>query len=133
MVRYQQATEANRKGWLVIDEGFCQRGVALFSHGYSGEDQPLLASYLASVPLPEVVVMVDTPPEVCRQRMDRRGWSERVRDLDEESQSRFLNSAAEVVRFIAAQLERTTTRVIWVDGTMPIPDSVSSVAATLGG
>jgi hypothetical protein len=133
LARYQLATDASIDGWLVIDEGFCQRGVALLGYGFLPDDEPLLAGYLSSIPPPDAVVMVDTPIETCRQRLDQRGWSERVRDLDEARRNGFLDSAAGVARSIATQLEGTGIRVIWVDGTMPVPVSASQVGATLGG
>ena len=39
MARYQLAIESAQADWLVIDEGFCQRGVAVFSYGFAEEDR----------------------------------------------------------------------------------------------
>jgi thymidylate kinase len=131
MARYQLAKEGGRGDWLVVDEGFAQRGVALFAHGYDGSERSALDAYLASIPRAEAVVALDVPLDVCADRLDRRDWSERVRDLDPPGRRRFLESANDVMRLVAGQLESEGTRVIWVDGTTPVADLVALVAATL--
>jgi hypothetical protein len=132
MARHQLATETPIKGHLVIDEGFAQRAVALVGHGFEpGPDQSVLDEYLAVIPRPDLVVAVATPLEVCRQRMEERGWSERVADLDAAARESFLISAGEVVARVATGLEAAGIMLIWVDGTTPPPDSLSRVAASL--
>ena len=131
MARYQLAIEWARAEWLVVDEGFCQRGVALFSHGFDPSDRPHLDSYLSSMPQPDAVVVVDTPPQIAEARLESRGWSERVRDLPLEERRAFLAGAGEVTRAIADHLDTAGTPVIWVDGTTPVADSLRVVAATL--
>ena len=131
MARYQLATEWGQRDWLVVDEGFSQRGVALFSYGFADEDRSLLAAYLGSIPKPDVVVRVNTSAEVCRERLDRRGWSERVNDLGSDEKYAFLDHGVRVTEAISDRLETTPTKVIWVDGTTPIPDSLLTVTATL--
>ncbi len=130
MARYQLATEWEGQGWLVLDEGFYQRGVALFSHGFVPEDLPLLTEYLSSVPQPDLVVAVETPLEICAARLDQRGWSERVVDLPSDQRHVFLADAFAVTRAVADHVEASPTPVKWVDGTTPIPDSLLTVAAT---
>jgi hypothetical protein len=132
MARYQLATEGGGDGWLVIDEGFAQRGVALFAHGYDdSSDAALIDAYLTSIPRPDLVVAVDIPLDVAEQRLDQSGWSERVRDLGPDARKLFLSDASTVAKSIATGLEQRVARVIWVDGTTPIQDSLSRVAATL--
>ncbi|MEX1124494.1 MAG: hypothetical protein WEE53_02400 [Acidimicrobiia bacterium] len=131
MARYRLATEWAQRDWLVLDEGFYQRGVALFSHGFVPEDLPLLTAYLTSIPQPDLVVAVDTPLEICEDRLNQRGWSERVVDLPAEARHAFLSDAVTVTRAISDHLETTRTQVVRVDGTTPIPDSLLTVAATL--
>jgi hypothetical protein len=132
MSRCQLAEESGPSGLVVIDEGFAQRGVALLGPGFDPlTDQALLDAYLGALPSPELVVAVETPLEVCRERLDRRGWSERVRYLDPAERHRFLTSAAEVTGLVAAGIAASGGRLIWVDGTTPVPDSLAPVAATL--
>ncbi len=133
MSRYELATASVGNRWLVIDEGFCQRAVAIFSHGFSPADEPLLDDYMSAIPLPDVAVVVETPLDIARERLEKRGWSERVRDLDGEARLRVLESSVSVVGSVITHLERTMTRVIRVDGTGPVPDSLIRVSATLTG
>jgi hypothetical protein len=131
MARYQLAGERDMRDWLVVDEGFAQRGVALFAHGYDTSERTALNAYLAAIPRAEAVVALDVPLDVCAHRLDQRDWSERVRDLDPAGRRRFLETANDVMRLVAGHLESDGTRVIWVDGTTPVPDLVARVAATL--
>src|SRR5690606_27571564 len=63
---------------LVIDEGFAQRAVAVFGHGWRPDEEADLARYVASTPRPDLVFVVDVPLEVCRERLDRSGWPARI-------------------------------------------------------
>lgn len=116
---------------VIVDEGFCQRSVALFGLGFTDADHPLLTRYLSSIPLPETLIVVETPLEICESRLDQRGWSERVDGLGPEDRRRFLQRANDVVSRVVQHVGSTTSRVIWVDGTTPTPDSVVTMAATL--
>lgn len=131
MARYQLATEWGRTEWLVVDEGFCQRGVALFSQGFVPLDRPLLNDYLEAIPQPEAVVVVETPLGVCEQRLEQRGWSERVRHLPIDERRKFLEDTVATTKAVADRLETSGIRLIWVGGTTPIEDSLPVVAATL--
>jgi hypothetical protein len=131
MARYQLATEWGLEHWLVLDEGFCQRGVALFSHGFAPDDRPILDAYLSSIPQPDVVVAVNTPIEICEDRLDQRGWSDRVVDLPDDERSAFLADAFTTTRAVTDHLETAGRRLVRVDGTTSIQDSLRTVAATL--
>jgi hypothetical protein len=132
MAGYQLASEhLGDRDWLIVDEGFSQRAVALFGYGYGEEDNGPLGHYLDSIPRPEVLVVVETPLEICERRLDQRGWSERVERLPASDRRRFLEGAKAVVTRVAGHLERASTRVIWVDGTTPAPDSIPGITATL--
>lgn len=131
MARYELALSSMGSRWLVIDEGFAQRSVALFAYGYLPKDEPLLADYLEEIPLPDALVVVETPLDVAGRRLDGRGWSARVTDLDPPTRRRFLEDSARVVEAVTTCLQDTSTRLIWVDGTTSVPDSLARVSATL--
>jgi hypothetical protein len=132
MARYQLATEGSPNAPVVIDEGFAQRAVALFGHGFDPvEDGSDLDFYLATVPRPDLVVAVATPIEVCRSRLDERGWSDRLADVDQAGREGFLQSATEVVTRVVSGVTAREVELIWVDGTTPPQDSIARVAATL--
>ena len=129
--RYQLATEGGESGLLVIDEGFAQRGVALLAGGFEESDLSLLAPYLGSMPRPDAVVMVDTPLDVCWNRLELGGWSQRLDGVDAVGRRRFLEATLSLSSRIASDLEESGARVIWVSGTTPVSDSVVLIAATL--
>jgi hypothetical protein len=132
MARYQLATEDDPGGCLMIDEGFAQRGVALFAGGFDEtKDVVPLRAYLDAAPRPDFVVVVETPLEVCAQRLDQGGWSERLRGRSAAEKTRFLEAAGTLTGLIATHFEGLGTRAIWVSGTTPPLDSLSLAAATL--
>ncbi len=132
MSGFQLASEhLGARDWLIVDEGFCQRSVALFGYGFSAEDVPLLDRYVGSIPRPDTVVVVDTPVEICEARLNERGWSERLEGLGAGDRHHFLTRTLDVVKQVVEQLERSGIAVIWVDGSTPAPDSVVQIAATL--
>jgi hypothetical protein len=132
MARYQLASERSTAEWLVIDEGFCQRGVALFSHGFVPADLELLDIYLESIPQPDVVVAVDTPLEICESRLVQRGWSERVRHLPIGARREFLAGAAAITNATAQRLEASGVTITRVDGTVSIESSSLDLMSILG-
>lgn len=131
MARYQIAGESGVSGALIVDEGFAQRGVALLAGGFVNEDFDQVAGYVEATPRPHSLIVVETPLETCAQRLDRRGWSQRLAGAGAGDRRRFLESSAALVTRIAAEEETRGSRLIWVDGTTSTPDSVSSIAATL--
>ncbi len=132
MARYQLATERSTAEWLVIDEGFCQRGVALFSHGFVPADLEMLDIYVGSIPQPDVVVVVDTPLEICESRLDQRGWSERVRHLPIGARREFLAGAAATTNATAQRLETSGVEIARIDGAASIQSSLVKLTSALG-
>ncbi|HET7847382.1 MAG TPA: hypothetical protein VFL72_07810 [Acidimicrobiia bacterium] len=119
MARFQLATEIDHYPIVVIDEGFCQRAVALFGYGFSPADEPLLGEYLAAMPLPDIVVLVETPLATCAERLDRRGWSERVAGLSPDVRRGFLETSSALVNTVFDRVETLGVASIRVDGTEP--------------
>ena len=119
MARYQLATETGSNDRLVIDEGFCQRGVALFGYGFSPDDEPRLGEYLSTIPPPKTLVVVESPLPVCEERLDTRGWSERLVGLSPDVRRGFLETSAQVVSTVSEQVAEMGVVVIRVDGTQP--------------
>jgi len=133
MARYQLATEPGISGWLVIDEGFAQRALALFAAGWSTDDEPELLAYLESVPRPDVLVLVDLPAEVAVGRLGGRGWSERLTQADDRTRRGFLDAAGVVAARVADVAAGAGGVVTRGSGEAPVPDSVDLIAATLSG
>lgn len=131
MARYQLATEGASASWLVVDEGFAQRAVALFAAGCEPGDERAIREYLVQSPVPDVLVVVETPLEVCAVRLDHRGWSERLAEVGAPERHRFLESAETIVSTVEAVWEGRGVEVLRVCGEDPPPDSISQIAATL--
>lgn len=131
MARYQLATEYGGAGWLVVDEGFAQRAVALLAAGYEQSDEPALRAYLDASPRPDVLVVVESSLNVCVARLDRRGWSERVARAKETDRQAFLEGCAQMVSLICTRSAEAGLEVISVSGEDPVTNSVSRIAATL--
>lgn len=128
MARFQLASEGD-SDLVVIDEGFCQRAVSLFAHGFDiHEDGELLDGYLDQIPLPELLVWVMTTPETAGRRLDGRGWSERMKGGDADRQG-FLAGAFEVVELVKVALSDRGVPVIEVDGADDTQMTASRLAA----
>jgi thymidylate kinase len=133
MVITQLADEsAERYDWLLVDEGFCQRAIALFGAGFEDEDQDLLRSYMASIPLPDVLVVVEAPADVCEARLDEGGaWSERLDRMSGAERRAFLDTTFRLVELVAGEAQRHGARVVRVDGTAPVAETRDVLARDL--
>ena len=118
MAGHQLASEAlGDKEWLAIDEGFTQRAVALVAHGFVESEEAVLLHYLEAMPRSTVLVFVDTPIATCAQRLDSRGWPERMNDQGSAERQDFLSNAGKAAAILADGAEAMGTVVIRVDGT----------------
>lgn len=131
MARYQLAIEDGAASWLVVDEGFAQRAVALLAAGYEQRDEPELHAYLETSPAPETLVIVETPLEACMARLDHKGWSARLTGTGDAQRRSFVEAAAEIVSIVGSVYPRRGVEVVRVAGDDPATDSVSRIAATL--
>lgn len=133
MARYQLAMEnPDICEYLVVDEGFGQRAVALFAYGFDKRDITLLEEYVTATPTPDTVVVVDTPLATCEERLDNRGWSERVVELGPTGRHEFLVNSFRVVETVTELLE-TETRLLRVDGTKAPTDIAADLVTILAG
>jgi hypothetical protein len=131
MARYQLAIEDGAASWLVVDEGFAQRAVALLTAGYEQGDEPALHAYLEAAPEPEALIIVETPIEVCAARLDQRGWPERLTGAGETQRRSFLEAASEIVSAIDSVYAARGVDVVRIAGDDSPVNSVSRIAATL--
>lgn len=105
-----------RSDSLIIDEGFAQRALAVFGHGWADSDRPHLARYLQTMPKPEVIVRIDAEVEICRQRLDRSGWPQRASQLSRDERVAYLERARETVDTVATHLDRAGVQLVEVAG-----------------
>jgi hypothetical protein len=131
MARYQLAAEWGGADWLVIDEGFTQRAIGLFAYGFGVEDTTLLRTYLEQIPAPDLLVVVDTPFDICMERLSRRGWSDRLADVDQDGRLRFLDGSTQVVELATERMTTMGIPVVTLDGTASVSSSAGEVASSL--
>jgi len=105
---------------LVIDEGFAQRSVAVFAHGWRSDEISELGRYLLSMPVPDLVLFVDAPLEVCRERLDRSGWPARAAAMGAGERRAYLQAASDVVHAAVGELESVGVPVERIDGAAPV-------------
>lgn len=124
LASFQLAQEVSKDiSWLLIDEGFCQRAIALFAHGFDGDDEVSLEAYVNAISLPDVVVVVDAPISVCEERLNTQGWTKRMVALDTADRHAFMVGASRCVELVATQVERRGARVVRLDGNSPVAGS----------
>ena len=59
--------------WILIDEGLVQHVYTLFVHKSGLLDCRAIKSYLRRVPLPDLLIYITADPELCFERMEKRG------------------------------------------------------------
>lgn len=112
----------NGANWLVLDEGFSHRAITLFGYRY-GEDEgdfAALGRYLDAIPLPSLVIKVDTEPIAC---FERAGVPPRFRRLDREAQRRYLDAAGRCAADVAKLLTDRGVDVRVIDNNGLVEDS----------
>ena len=108
---------------LLIDEGFAQRSVAVFGHGWSAHELTGLHRYLTTMPRPDRVLFVDTPLSVCQQRLDLLGWPARVASKRADERFAYLRSANEIVNAVVDVLGSAGVSIERLDGGASIDDA----------
>jgi hypothetical protein len=109
---------------LIMDEGFAHRAFTLF--GYLDEALPEadLERYAALVPLPDRVILVDTPPPVCAERLAARParpfqFPIQLADMTPERRVAQLEHGAACLRRVADALEARGAHVVRIDTSQP--------------
>ncbi len=130
----QELAESNlRDGdiWLQ-EEGLAQRAFSLY--GYFDEPRPEaeLKEYLDHAPAPDVLVVMDTPVEVCHERLRKRPFYPiLVERHPPERRLAQWNKGVGVIAFIADELARRGTRVLRASGNGRPGDAAGGLAREL--
>lgn len=104
---YQLATRWHAVGrgepaFLMLDEAFAQKAVSLAL--LMGFPPAMVSEYVARVPLPELLAVIDASDEAIYGRLERRGWPGWVAPSDEEGKRRFMSISRETVATTARAL-----------------------------
>ncbi len=110
---------------IVFDEGFVHRAVHLFVSPAEQPDPGRIVAYLERIPRPDLLVLVQAPPDVCLARISARGLQVRLRGLDAEATARFVAHAGQVVDVAARYLVADGVEVVAVENIGDIETSVA--------
>lgn len=119
--KYQLGISAKREEeYLVMDEGFCKRALYLVRF-----TNLKLLDYFEMVPLPKIVIHIDAPAKICRERQNERGDIV-VSEIEKLKKSR--EDWQKIMNVIKTSFEIS---VVNIKNTGPIESSVSSVRKKL--
>ncbi len=124
------ASRAAEDEWVIVDEGLVHRAVNLFAWRHEVPRQDV-TRYLASVPLGEALVIVQSPAEVELERALSRGLPKRLVGKSPEEVRAFVSRAREVALFAAGVVEGRGGRVLHVESTTSPERAASLVADAL--
>lgn len=100
---------------LLADEGLVHRTVQLFTSPVERADAERVGAYVASIEPPDLVVWVDTPPDVCARRAESRGarahWTWSPAEI-----RAYIDNAHGAVALTCQELAGRGIRVLTVDG-----------------
>ena len=127
--RHQLGMETVRNGeMLIFDEGLLQRACSVLWR--SGDSEYISGTYINSIPLPDIVVHIDAPTELCLQRR-----SDRKRTIKSQKwQSGNMVEEQDFFREICFQVRDCLTessRIISIDNTSTVADAVERLISAL--
>lgn len=113
---------------LCLDEGFAQRAFATLFR--EPTDDFSLERYFASVPIPDGIVYVETPPEVCLERQQERGKVRVRKEWKRDSLLTIQKEANTICKTIRDYLSDKTS-VIDIKGTGSVRPSIRNIVANI--
>ncbi|MFA9432468.1 hypothetical protein [Egicoccus sp. AB-alg2] len=113
---------------LVLDEGYVHRVVQLFASGVEVPARRDVEDYLATVPVPDLLVAVRTPVETCTARIRARGVWSRLRAADGDELEQFVVNAHRAASLAVDVARQRGWRLVEIDNDGVDP---RTVAATL--
>jgi thymidylate kinase len=116
-------------GLVLMDEGLAQRLHSF--RGYGGRAQPGDAGrYAELMPRPDALVLVQTPPEVCNERLGKRPAPlELMREDTETNRLMRLTQGQALLDELAARLEQRGVPVLRTAGAGSLEAGIAEVAA----
>lgn len=101
---------------VVYEEGLLQRGASLFSGVNEAGSIDVLTAYAEHVPMADLLISVEAPPDVCLQRVVRRGVRpKRTLDLDNESIQQFITNQCTTISRLMNIQHSKNVRVVTID------------------
>jgi thymidylate kinase len=100
---------------LILDEGFIHRVVQLFASDVETPCQEKIEAYIDLVPQPDLVVALHAPPEVCLQRVFKRGVWAQFHQKNPDEILRYITNAHQVVNIAVDHMKRKGWSMIEID------------------
>ena len=100
---------------LVFDDGFVHRAVHFNASLVETPDPENITSYLAHIPLPDLLIVPRVPLHVCVARVTSRGIWDHFRGRTQDELSRYLANSEYVVNLVVDELRKNGCSVIEVD------------------
>ena len=108
---------------LVIDEGFVHRAVQLHASSVERPDVAQVARYVATIPWPDLLVVVTAPPDVCRHRVHARGVWRRLQHRGTDDIDRFVANAHLAIELAVDALRLGGQPIVAIDNTGAVADA----------
>ncbi len=99
---------------FIIDEGFIQRTITLFSYGDSWVDLNGVEKYLELIPKPETVIYVEAEPEHCYERLLSRGFPKRLARKNKEEIDEFFEKCLICINEVKCYYEKNNLNLVVV-------------------
>ncbi|OPY84524.1 MAG: hypothetical protein A4E72_02198 [Syntrophus sp. PtaU1.Bin208] len=129
---FQIARAVMGKGEAILtDPGLIQRGIALLGYRSPEQEEGDLRSYLRLTPLPDVLISVRVPPEVCLSRMQQRSFPRRLRGLNERDVMASLEICWTYQSMAEEEMQKRGAALIQVENEGPLPSSLEQLNAGL--
>jgi hypothetical protein len=112
---------------LVLDEGYVHRVVQLFASTVEEPSRMQVRRYLATVPVPDLLVAVHAPVDRCVERVTARGVWARFADRDSEDLKRFVSSAHRTTELATSYARDQGWNLIEVDNAADELDAIDAL------
>ncbi len=106
---------------LIFDEGFIHRVVQLFASSVEVPRIEKIQSYVDLLPVPDLVIGIQAPPDVCQERIYSRGLWQRFSDKQPEEMSRFVAHAHEAVNLTMETIKKDRWPILEIDNSSDDP------------
>ncbi|MDD3818400.1 MAG: hypothetical protein PHG41_00955 [Actinomycetota bacterium] len=101
---------------LVFDEGFCHRAIAIWGRNESSKiEKDELDIYLNLIPLPDVILIINSEVEECERRLSERKYPPILKDLNYEERIGKLRFIEKLVPYITYIIEKKGTKLLYIN------------------
>ncbi len=108
-----------KKGPLLVDEGFVQKGGSIFSPPKPSKpiSEDDVKDYSKSIPLPDLLIIMKSDPEVCESRLRKKrgGYHSEYNKLDRKSMIDRIRRYDRFFEIISKELESEGVKVVEID------------------